>query len=348
MLVQRKVLKGADTVNSTEVSGSIDDEHAVNRNLNSLSNLSDLFHKADINGDGVIDRDELKILLQSTNHGAETISKHPSWISEEEVTTWLSKYDWDKSGDISFAEFAALVRGGALLDGKLEEYEAAWQAAGGEDISTQALGDLFKKLGQPLDAYRLSTIEARLSLAKTGGKITFPHFLEMFRADLLDLKEIMRFLQMGSSAPTSETATVPELKSGEVNFIWSEEEFDWVLSEHAQQLIVLEASLTWCRPCKGFERAFQKFASAYAKTVFLKFYGNHSEGTKHLFETRLQTPMTPTFTFWRQGKQLHEHHGANKVKMDAALQSLLEPDENPLTGANAFKKQVFQAKVGLS
>ena len=46
----------------------------------------------------------------------------------------------------------------------------------------------------------------------------------------------------------------------------------------------------------------QKFASAYAKTVFLKFYGNHSEGTKHLFETRLQTPMTPTFTFWRRGE----------------------------------------------
>lgn len=50
--------------------------------------------------------------------------------------------------------------------------------------------------------------------------------------------------------------------------------------------------------------AAQKFAAAYAKTVFLKFYGNHSEGTKHLFETRLQTPMTPTFTFWRQGDPL--------------------------------------------
>jgi len=47
----------------------------------------------------------------------------------------------------------------------------------------------------------------------------------------------------------------------------------------------------------------QKFAAAYAKTVFLKFYGNHSEGTKHLFETRLQTPMTPAFTFWRQGER---------------------------------------------
>ena len=37
-----------------------------------------------------------------------------------------------------------------------------------------------------------------------------------------------------------------------------------------------------------------------------------------------------------------------QVKMQAALQTLLEPDENPLTGANAFKKQVFQAKLGLS
>ena len=34
--------------------------------------------------------------------------------------------------------------------------------------------------------------------------------------------------------------------------------------------------------------------------------------------------------------------------MNAALQNLLDPDENPLTGANAFKKQVFEAKLGLS
>lgn len=59
---------------------------------------------------------------------------------------------------------------------------------------------------------RLSTIEARLSLARSGGKITFPHFLEMFRADLLDLKEIMRFLQMGRSAPAVDTATAPKVQ----------------------------------------------------------------------------------------------------------------------------------------
>ena len=49
---------------------------------------------------------------------------------------------------------AAPSDGSALLDCTLEEYEAAWQAAGGEDTSTQALGDLLRKLGQPLRAYR--------------------------------------------------------------------------------------------------------------------------------------------------------------------------------------------------
>ena len=52
------------------------------------------------------------------------------------------------------------VREGTLLDGKLEEYEAAWQAAGGTGISSESVGDLFAKLGQPLDAERLA--QARL------------------------------------------------------------------------------------------------------------------------------------------------------------------------------------------
>ena len=49
-------------------------------------------------------------------------------------------------------------------------------------------------------------------MARTGGKITFPQFLEMFRADLLDLKEILRFLQMGRSAPTADSAAVPKVQ----------------------------------------------------------------------------------------------------------------------------------------
>ncbi len=52
----------------------------------------------------------------------------------------------------------------------------------------------------------------------------------------------------------------------------------------------------------GIHASVQKFAAHYSPpTIFLKFFGNENEFTKHLFEDRLRTPMTPTFTFWRQG-----------------------------------------------
>lgn len=56
------------------------------------------------------------------------------------------------------------------------------------------------------------------------------------------------------------------MAAGAVNVISSEEEFDLVLRGHQQRLVVLEASLTWCRPCKGFDRAYQKFAEHYLNT----------------------------------------------------------------------------------
>ena len=42
-----------------------------------------------------------------------------------------------------------------------------------------------------------------------------------------------------------------------MTLIFSEAELDSLLHEHANRLVVLEASLTWCRPCKGFEKTFQ-------------------------------------------------------------------------------------------
>lgn len=46
----------------------------------------------------------------------------------------------------------------------------------------------------------------------------------------------------------------------------------------------------------------QKFAAHYTSCVFLKFLGNANENTKYLFRDRLQTPLTPTFSFWRRGE----------------------------------------------
>jgi hypothetical protein len=45
----------------------------------------------------------------------------------------------------------------------------------------------------------------------------------------------------------------------------------------------------------------QKFAAFYKEVIFLKFFGNSNENTKHLFKERLATPLTPSYTYWRNG-----------------------------------------------
>lgn len=54
-----------------------------------------------------------------------------------------------------------------------------------------------------------------------------------------------------------------QARLGAVTVIFSEAELDSILEEHSDRLIVLEASLTWCRPCKGFERVFQASCCAF-------------------------------------------------------------------------------------
>ncbi len=39
-----------------------------------------------------------------------TVPLLQDWLTDEDVSKWLNKYDWDSSGDISFNEFQALVR----------------------------------------------------------------------------------------------------------------------------------------------------------------------------------------------------------------------------------------------
>jgi len=49
-------------------------------------------------------------------------------MEDREVKEALQKYDWDGSGDIDIHEFEGLVQDGMLMEGKLEEYQRAWQA----------------------------------------------------------------------------------------------------------------------------------------------------------------------------------------------------------------------------
>jgi hypothetical protein len=54
---------------------------------------------------------------------------------------------------------------------------------------------------------------------------------------------------------------------GEVMLIFSGEEFKALSSSHPQRVVVLEASFTWCRPCKGFQRSYEVRCDALDRCV---------------------------------------------------------------------------------
>jgi thiol:disulfide interchange protein len=67
-------------------------------------------------------------------------------------------------------------------------------------------------------------------------------------------------LQAGQAEAGEAGQILAEL--GSVTLFFSQAELDLVLEEHSDRLVVVEASLTWCRPCKGFEKTFQVLSSA--------------------------------------------------------------------------------------
>lgn len=112
----------------------------------------------------------------------------------------------------------------------------------------------------------------------------------------------------------------PGAVAGTVNMIFSEAEFDKILGEAGNKLVVLMASLTWCRPCKAFGPTYevpvwvscanckpkplmmpQKLSNHYQGVVFVKFYGNSSDETKDMFKNRLKARVTPTYYYFRDG-----------------------------------------------
>lgn len=48
---------------------------------------------------------------------------------------------------------------------------------------------------------------------------------------------------------------------GEPMLIFSAQEMDALMDAHPKRVIVLEASFTWCRPCKAFQRPYEVLIS---------------------------------------------------------------------------------------
>lgn len=287
--------------------------------------LLERFRAADTDGNGVIDKEELWTLLESTGGGLQQPDGE-HWMEEVEVDRVMRQYNPSGTGVLSFDQFAKLTADGILLSGMLDDYRVAFSAVdsgGNGRISATELAQLFESLGTPLSYDRLVKVMAKYDL-DNNNQIDFYEFLRMFRDDLLDLKEILDYIKMQPRPMTDDEKKAlaaaarrgPGLVVGTVNMLFSEVELNTALEAAGDHLVVLMASLTWCRPCKAFTSTYEKISNRYDDVYFLKFNGNENDDTKDMFKNRLKARVTPTYYFFKNGKQIHCHTGANKSRLE--------------------------------
>ena len=279
-----------------------------------LEKLRARFDAADASGTGKLDRSALRSLLECTDTFC--LTKH--WLPDDVLDTVMAKYDKDENGVLDFDEFLDLAQDKVLLEGKLEEFDTAFKKVagdGGDEITSEQLKSLFEGIGDPKSDAELKSIMGRYD-TDSNGKIDFAEFLEMARTHTVELNSVIDYVALGGSPKKSKegfhwpwdgsgAADAPPKKRERpadtplVTEVESSEDFVRIITEEAPGLVVLEVAFTWCRPCKGFERKYQRFAEFYKAVRFCKVYGNLNEDTKDMVKNKLGVKASPAFYAFR-------------------------------------------------
>lgn len=236
--------------------------------------LMQKFMDADHDGNGVIDKQELRALLESV--GGEAPSQH--WLGDDEVEAIFHLYDHDGNGTISFDEFVHLAEDGVLLEGKLHEYEVVFNALDTDNDGTLSATEIkaaMRQLGAPdftmsrvreiLSEYDkvpedISTMKALVCLHHRMAtvRLTFTSFCACFEASCSTCTTSSSFwgcrLRRGSVQPRTSSPSrgslsrfvacqffssiacfqAPECKPGTITNLFSAAELESVLHRHAR------------------------------------------------------------------------------------------------------------------
>ncbi|KAI8471846.1 MAG: hypothetical protein J3K34DRAFT_415917 [Monoraphidium minutum] len=298
-----------------------------------VDKMMECFKMADLDGNGQIDKQELRMLLESVEGGLAYLMAYEGMLPEAKLDAIFDKYDADKSGTITFDEFQAIVLDGLLLEGTFGDYERAFRAVDDSkngSIGATELAEMFRQLGNPMSADKLADVFMKYDV-DGSGQIDFPEFVEMFRDSVLDLAAINAWVterEGGEAVRESleQDMGLLETVDGTVSLIFSEAELDEVIQKHAARLVIMFAGVTWCRPCKGVQKPYERMADFYDSAVFLKLYGNANVQTKKLFQ-RLKIRSTPAYLLFRGGELVGQGSGANKERLEELIRSHLKPEE---------------------
>jgi Ca2+-binding EF-hand superfamily protein len=137
--------------------------------------LRNMFNQFDVDGDGVITRDELKKMMESI---------HMTELSDEEIELAMQEADKNGDGSINFYEFVGVMMGVQKeeTDEDLREAFDLFDSNKSGSIDKQEMFNLSRVLGNPLTIDEVDRMFAKYD-TDGNGEIDFAEFVEMYRED---------------------------------------------------------------------------------------------------------------------------------------------------------------------
>ncbi|KAL8259192.1 hypothetical protein R6Q59_027145 [Mikania micrantha] len=123
-------------------------------------------------------------------------------------------------------------------------------------------------------------------------------------------------------ADEDEPESHPQFAGGNVTLITTKNAWDQKLSEAKTQgkVVIANFSATWCGPCKSIASYYIELSEKYPSLMFLTI--DVDELTD--FSTQMDVKATPTFFFFRDGKQIDKLVGANKPELQKKITTMVD------------------------
>ncbi|XP_029442416.1 thioredoxin-like [Rhinatrema bivittatum] len=103
-----------------------------------------------------------------------------------------------------------------------------------------------------------------------------------------------------------------------VKEIQSKGEFDQILIESSDKLVVTDFSASWCGPCKKIAPYYEALCKQYKDVVFLKVDVDEVADLAEAWEISSM----PTFMFFKKGKKVAVIKGAYAEDLKAKIEEL--------------------------
>ncbi|KAE8632695.1 hypothetical protein XENTR_v10001638 [Xenopus tropicalis] len=103
-----------------------------------------------------------------------------------------------------------------------------------------------------------------------------------------------------------------------VRHVESLDEFQNILKEAGDKLVVVDFTATWCGPCKMISPVFEKLSVENPDVVFIKVDVDDAQDVAAHCDVKCM----PTFHFYKNGQKVHEFSGANQASLIQKVQDL--------------------------